>query len=92
MTIYVPLKLEKQAGGVLLFYQMDVWVNLWVTENQRQKKALSINYLRLEFGADTRSRTEDLLITSQLLYQLSYAGITGQDIRGTRCFRQPLFD
>ena len=26
-------------------------------------------------GAGTRSRTPDLLITSQLLYQLSYAGI-----------------
>ncbi len=25
-------------------------------------------------GADTRSRTPDLLITSQLLYQLSYVG------------------
>lgn len=27
-------------------------------------------------GADTRSRTRDLLITSQLLYQLSYVGYT----------------
>ena len=26
-------------------------------------------------GAGTKSRTRDLLITSQLLYQLSYAGI-----------------
>ena len=26
-------------------------------------------------GADTKSRTRDLLITSQLLYQLSYVGI-----------------
>ncbi len=26
-------------------------------------------------GADTRIRTEDLLITSQLLYQLSYVGL-----------------
>ena len=25
-------------------------------------------------GAGTRTRTEDLLITNQLLYQLSYAG------------------
>ncbi len=30
------------------------------------------NYLN---GAGTKSRTRDLLITSQLLYQLSYAGI-----------------
>ena len=27
------------------------------------------------FGAGTKSRTRDLLITSQLLYQLSYTGI-----------------
>lgn len=27
-------------------------------------------------GADTKSRTRDLLITSQLLYQLSYVGFT----------------
>ena len=33
--------------------------------------ALLINHLS---GADTRSRTRDLLITSQLLYQLSYVG------------------
>ena len=26
------------------------------------------------YGAGTKSRTRDLLITSQLLYQLSYAG------------------
>ena len=29
------------------------------------------------YGAGTRSRTRDLLITSQLLYQLSYTGICG---------------
>ena len=33
--------------------------------------ALLLNHLS---GADTRSRTRDLLITSQLLYQLSYVG------------------
>jgi hypothetical protein len=27
-------------------------------------------------GAGTKSRTRDLLITSQLLYQLSYAGVS----------------
>ncbi len=27
-----------------------------------------------DFGADTKIRTRDLLITNQLLYQLSYAG------------------
>jgi hypothetical protein len=33
------------------------------------------------FGAGTRSRTRDLLITSQLLYQLSYTGVVGADYR-----------
>ena len=28
----------------------------------------------LAFGAGTKSRTRDLMITNQLLYQLSYAG------------------
>ena len=28
-------------------------------------------------GADERTRTADLLITSELLYQLSYVGLTG---------------
>ena len=29
------------------------------------------------YGAGTKSRTRDLLITSQLLYQLSYTGVMG---------------
>ena len=30
------------------------------------------------YGAGTRSRTPDLLITSQLLYRLSYTGMMGR--------------
>ena len=30
------------------------------------------------YGAGTRNRTRDLLITSQLLYQLSYTGVLGR--------------
>ena len=37
--------------------------------------------LSLNLGAGTRSRTRDLLITSQLLYQLSYTGVMGADYR-----------
>ena len=33
------------------------------------------------YGADTKSRTRDLLITNQLLYQLSYVGFGGRIIR-----------
>lgn len=36
------------------------------------------------FGAGTRSRTRDLLITSQLLYQLSYTGEEGDIIASRR--------
>ena len=35
-------------------------------------------------GAGTKSRTRDLLITSQLLYQLSYTGVMGEEY--TRMF------
>ena len=35
-------------------------------------------------GAGTKSRTRDLLITSQLLYQLSYTGVMGDEY--TRMF------
>ena len=39
--------------------------------------SLEIVGLSRVFGAGTRTRTEDLLITNQLLYQLSYAGTDG---------------
>ncbi len=39
-------------------------------------------YLIVLYGAGTKSRTRDLLITNQLLYQLSYAGQIGS--RATR--------
>ena len=40
-------------------------------------------------GAGTRSRTRDLLITSQLLYQLSYTGVVGADYRDLICRVKP---
>ena len=36
------------------------------------------------YGAGTKSRPRDLLITSQLLYQLSYTGVMGDEY--TRMF------
>ncbi len=36
-------------------------------------------------GAGTRNRTQDLLITSQLLYQLSYAGMYRLTYVNTSC-------
>ncbi len=43
--------------------------------NSRHKKGLRFHVTLVLYGAGTRSRTRDLLITSQLLYQLSYTGI-----------------
>jgi hypothetical protein len=44
-------------------------------------------------GAGSRVRTDDLLITNQLLYQLSYAGIPEEEteISGDRATPQPHF-
>ena len=42
------------------------------------------------FGAGTKSRTRDLLITSQLLYQLSYTGNGGYYI-DSKCLVKPFF-
>ncbi len=36
---------------------------------------MSLDYMKSDCGAPTRTRTADLLITNQLLYQLSYRGI-----------------
>jgi hypothetical protein len=48
-----------------------------------RKKNKGLAFLRalVLYGAGTRSRTRDLLITSQLLYQLSYTGVVGADYR-----------
>jgi hypothetical protein len=42
-------------------------------------------------GAGTKSRTRDLLITSQLLYQLSYAGRESAHTNNELNYRQTLF-
>ncbi len=42
-----------------------------ITDN---KNPINQIFMRFNDGAGTRIRTVDLLITSQLLYQLSYAG------------------
>ncbi len=47
----------------------DLFQNLQTTKNP-----INQIFMRFNDGAGTRIRTVDLLITSQLLYQLSYAG------------------
>ena len=49
----------------------------WISGCQKQQRPAFLRALVL-FGAGTRSRTRDLLITSQLLYQLSYTGVLGR--------------
>ncbi len=44
-------------------------------EATKGKKLRSFDLNPLIYGADARIRTVDLLITNQLLYQLSYAGL-----------------
>lgn len=41
---------------------------------ETKKAHLSVSLLSTAYGAGTRNRTRDLLITSQLLYHLSYTG------------------
>ena len=50
---------------------VDIWGD---TENVKPLKALQDNDFIDLNGAPTRTRTADLLITNQLLYQLSYRG------------------
>ncbi len=40
---------------------------------------MSLDIIKWEYGAPTRTRTADLLITNQLLYQLSYRGYARLD-------------
>ena len=42
---------------------------------QKIMDSLRVHYLIVLIGAGTTNRTRDLLITNQLLYQLSYAGL-----------------
>ena len=57
--------------------QMDHKIVRWARIElnlQTTKNPINQIFMRFNDGAGTRIRTVDLLITSQLLYQLSYAG------------------
>ena len=45
--------------------------------NFRKRKSLRKRRVYAGFGADSRTRTDDLLITNELLYQLSHISISG---------------
>ena len=56
------LRLIRAVSGLFFYFTISYYL-------KGQTKPL-----RAETGADDRSRTDDLLITNQLLYQLSYIG------------------
>ena len=58
----------------------DMGNRLADTTHQERKIPFQINEMFRLSGAPTRTRTADLLITNQLLYQLSYRG-TGRSFR-----------
>ena len=45
----------------------------------RTKRATKLRYTSIKNGANEGTRTPDLLITNQLLYQLSYIGTTNNN-------------
>ena len=57
---------------------------------QKARLAFTIRAFLIN-GADTKSRTRDLLITSQLLYQLSYVGTSGGAFYGLDPMRSSPF-
>ncbi len=49
----------------------------WTSDGRQQsKKALILANQGLSFGAGDMNRTRDLLITNELLYRLSYTGVS----------------
>ncbi len=60
----------ERKGATRLEAEFYVEFYVW----QKKQRPASLQAFDL-YGAGTKSRTRDLLITSQLLYQLSYTGI-----------------
>ena len=59
----------------------------------RTKRATKLRYTSIKNGADKGTRTLDLLITNQLLYQLSYIGASALIIIAkVGAFVQPFFE
>ena len=61
------------AACIALLYQCRELAKNQKTDTKKPRISTRL-YM---FGAGTKSRTRDLLITSQLLYQLSYTGNGG---------------
>jgi hypothetical protein len=68
---FEPPKLARQIYSLIPLATREPHLTL---KTLSQYQNLDNFILPLSSGAGTKSRTRDLLITSQLLYQLSYAG------------------
>ena len=65
----------RAKGRLELFKLTACYAHCYVPRTNKRPASLQAFVLN---GAGTRSRTRDLLITSQLLYQLSYTGVLGR--------------
>ena len=64
---YPPVIVSAEAKSETAYREEDLASIL-------DQNSLSYSQARDKYGAGTKSRTRDLLITNQLLYQLSYTG------------------
>ena len=67
---FEPSKLSRQIYSLIPLTAREFHLNKYLSPIQPKQHSI----YTLSLGAGTRSRTRDLLITSQLLYQLSYTG------------------
>ena len=65
------------------------WAATWSTARLSLAKAEETQRVACGDGAGTRDRTPDPLITSQVLYHLSYTGATRGPVAGVRRERNP---
>ena len=71
----VSLKKEKTLDFSRVSLVVEVTGFEPATFWSRTKRATKLRYTSINFGANEGTRTPDLLITNQLLYQLSHIGI-----------------
>ena len=75
---YYKIKLGKQGYRLVYTVEDNALIVLVTAVDKREVLAAyksAIKRLLEKTGAGSRNRTRDLLITNQLLYQLSYAGV-----------------
>ena len=79
-TLLSTLFTFRRLGGELPV-AARLWGALWGSNSKRASvTAAELAYFLGKSGAGERTRTADLLITNQLLYQLSYAGVGASSV------------